>query len=132
MATEAKKKVFLIDDNEIDIFINQRVLEFNNFASEIINIQSAQEAIDLLNCADSEPPDAIFLDLNMPLVDGFKFLFEYSKLDAEVKNNIKIIVLTSSDNKRDKEKIAANPDVLTYVSKPLNDDKLKDIIKLIG
>ena len=126
------KKVMLIDDNEIDIFINQKVLEFNDFAESVINIQVAQEAIDLLQKGNEDDiPDIIFLDLNMPIVDGFKFLFEFSKMKDEVRNRVKIIVLTSSDNVRDKEKVAANPDVIAYVSKPLTDSKLEALSSML-
>ncbi|MEQ8927664.1 MAG: response regulator [Fulvivirga sp.] len=127
-----KKKVMLVDDNEIDIFINQKVLEFNEFACEIVNIQAAQQAIDILKSApQSEIPDVIFLDLNMPIIDGFKFLFEFSKMNESIRNKVKIIVLTSSDNVRDKEKVAANPDVVAFVSKPLTDKKLTELSKLL-
>ena len=126
------KKVMLIDDNEIDIFINQKVLEFNDFAESVINIQAAQEAIDVLQKGNEEDiPNVIFLDLNMPIVDGFKFLFEFSKMNELVRSKVKIIVLTSSDNVRDKEKVAANPDVLAYISKPLTDSKLELISSML-
>ena len=130
--TEDKKKVMIIDDNEIDIFINQKVLEFNNFASEIINIQAAQNAIDKLKAAKTEDiPNLIFLDLNMPIMDGFMFLYEFSQMPEEVRSKVKIVVLTSSDNSNDKEKVAANADVLTYISKPLTDQKLEEIASLL-
>ncbi len=132
MSKEDKRKVMLIDDNEIDIFINQKVLEFNDFASEMTSVMAAQLAIDKLKSLTSENlPDVIFLDLNMPVIDGFKFLFEFSQLDELVKSKIKIVVLTSSDNYKDREKVAANPDVLTYVSKPLTDNKLAEIRSLL-
>lgn len=130
---EGKKKVMIIDDNEIDIFINQKVLEFNNFASEIINIQAAQNAIDQLKSSKIEDiPNLIFLDLNMPIMDGFRFLYEFSLMPDEVRSKIKIVVLTSSDNSNDKEKVAANADVLTYISKPLTDQKLSDIASMLS
>lgn len=130
---EGKKKVMIIDDNEIDIFINQKVLEFNNFASEIINIQAAQNAIDQLKSSKIEDiPNLIFLDLNMPIMDGFRFLYEFSLMPDEVRSKIKIVVLTSSDNSNDKEKVAANADVLTYISKPLTDQKLSDIAAMLA
>lgn len=131
MPEAERKRVLLIDDNEIDMFINQRVLEFNDFASEIDQVNSAEVAISMLKDDSKTKPDVIFLDLNMPIVDGFMFLFEYSKLDPEVRKAIKIVVLTSSDNKRDREKIGANSDVLTYMSKPLNDEKLSQIKVLL-
>ncbi|MTI37889.1 response regulator, partial [Fulvivirga lutimaris] len=74
----------------------------------------------------------IFLDLNMPIMDGFRFLYEFSLMSDEVKSKIKIVVLTSSDNSNDKEKVAANADVLTYISKPLTDQKLGDIASMLA
>jgi CheY-like chemotaxis protein len=130
--TVNKKKVMIIDDNEIDIFINQKVLEFNNFANEIVNIQAAQNAIDLLkSCKIEDVPNLIFLDLNMPIIDGFRFLYEFSLMSDAVRSKVKIIVLTSSDNVNDKEKVAANADVLTYISKPLTDVKLMKVSSLL-
>ena len=132
MGKVVKKRVMLIDDNEIDIFINQKVLEFNDFASEVVCIEAAQNAIDFIkDCSADRLPEVIFLDLNMPVVDGFRFLFEFSQLDEKIRAQIKIIILTSSDNARDKEKAAANPDVITYISKPLTEDKLNSISSMI-
>ncbi|MTI19947.1 response regulator [Fulvivirga sp. RKSG066] len=116
----------IVDDNEVDIFINKKVLEFSNFCSETICMTSATDALDYLQ-GDNILPEVIFLDLNMPVVDGFRFLFEYAKFPESIRQQISIVVLTSSDNNRDKEKIAANPDVLQFVSKPLNEFKLKKI-----
>lgn len=128
MSTVSKKKVLIIDDNEIDLFINRKVLEFNNYASEIVNMQSGQRAIDYLNeVVAEEVPELILLDLNMPLVDGFRFLLEFSKMPDMIRSKSAIVVLTSSDNLRDKEKIAVNPDVKLFLSKPLTDDKLEEI-----
>ena len=129
MAKKGNRKVLIVDDNEIDLFINQKVLEFNDFASEIVNLQSGQRAIDYLNeISEEEIPDVILLDLNMPLVDGFRFLLEFSKMSAPIREKAAIIILTSSDNLRDKEKIAVNPDVKLFLSKPLTDEKLEQII----
>ena len=129
MAKKGNRKVLIVDDNEIDLFINQKVLEFNDFASEIVNLQSGQRAIDDLNeISEQEFPDVILLDLNMPLVDGFRFLLEFSKMSAPIREKAAIIILTSSDNLRDKEKIAVNPDVKLFLSKPLTDEKLEQII----
>jgi CheY-like chemotaxis protein len=128
-----KRRVMIIDDNEIDIFINQKVLEFNNFASDVINMQAGQNAIDQLKSSVLDDiPDLIFLDLNMPIMDGFRFLYEFSLMPDEVRAKVKIVVLTSSDNSNDKEKVAANADVLTYISKPLNDQKLEEIASLLS
>lgn len=131
MNSDKKKKVLLIDDNDIDNFINKKVLEFNGFASQIMN-KSAQEALVYLREASNEYiPDIIFLDLNMPIIDGFKFLLEFSKMPDLVREKSSIIVLTSSNNIRDREKIAANADVIAFVPKPLTNDKLDELAKKI-
>ena len=127
MKTVCSAPVMIIDDNEIDIFINKKVLEFNYFTLNAIGMTSATEALEYLR-GDNELPEVIFLDLNMPVVDGYQFLLEFSKFPENIKEQIRIVVLTSSDNDRDKEKATANPDVLAFACKPLNEEKL-DIIK---
>lgn len=126
MKTVCSAPVMLVDDNEIDIFINKKVIEFNQFASASICMTSANDALAYLK-DENTLPEVIFLDLNMPVVDGYQFLLEFSKFPKYIKQQIKIVVLTSSDNERDKEKAAANPDVMAFVSKPLNEQKLVKI-----
>lgn len=118
--------VMIVDDNEIDIFINKKVIEFSELTSFILCKNSATDALDYLKKGEFLP-ELIFLDLNMPVVDGYMFLYEYSKFPAAVKASIRIVVLSSSDNARDKEKIAANKDVMQFMSKPLNEYKLNKL-----
>jgi len=122
--------VMLVDDNEIDSFINKKVIEFSELTDRIVGMTSGMDAIDYLEEATQDDiPELIFLDLNMPIVDGFKFLLEYSKMKEEIRMKSSIVVLTSSDNLRDKEKIAANHDVIYFLSKPLNDEKLAAVVE---
>lgn len=124
--------VMLVDDNEIDLFINQKVLEFHGFAHELITFRSGRQALDfLLQAQTASLPDVIFLDLNMPVVDGFRFLYEFSGFPAHIRQKCSIVVLTSSDSMRDKEKIQVNEDVIQFISKPLNDPKLDNIRMLL-
>lgn len=133
MNRECVDLVMLIDDNEIDTFINQKVIEFNRFAKKLVTCSSGREALDhLQNSSVNDIPDIIFLDLNMPVVDGFRFLFEFSKFPPEVRKKSSIVVLTSSDNMRDKEKVEVNPDVIKFLSKPLNEQKLGLIRELMA
>lgn len=118
--------VMIIDDNEIDIFINKKVIEFSELTSTILCMNSATEALAYMEQGDLLP-ELIFLDLNMPVVDGYQFLYEYSKLPEDVKSNIRIVVLSSSDNARDREKVAANEDVMQFMSKPLTETKLNKL-----
>lgn len=132
MNRECAEVVMIVDDNEIDVFINQKVLEFNHFAKRILTFRSGQKALDYIGLASSQDlPDVIFLDLNMPVVDGFRFLYEFSRFPDTARNQASIVILTSSDNHRDKEKVEVNPDVIEFLSKPLSDQKLDKIRMLL-
>lgn len=124
--------VLLVDDNDIDLFINKKVLEFNNFSKKTIALTSVKEALEYLKNADQATlPQLIFLDLNMPVLDGFDFLNEYSGLPEDIINNTSVIILTSSNNPNDKDKVELKSEVLYFLSKPLNEEKLQLIRKKI-
>ena len=72
-------------------------------------------------------PNIIFLDINMPIVDGFVFLYEFEKFNELVRNKCKVIILSSSDNKRDIDKIVNNNHVIKFITKPLTEVALYEI-----
>jgi response regulator RpfG family c-di-GMP phosphodiesterase len=72
-------------------------------------------------------PSIIFLDINMPIVDGFVFLYEFEKFNELVRNKSKVIILSSSDNKRDIDKIVNNNHVIKFITKPLTEVALEEI-----
>lgn len=122
--------VMLVDDNETDNFISEKIIEMSGFADRVISMDSGTSALEYLQNSISEEeniPDIIFLDINMPFVDGFVFLFEFEKMSNEIKSKSKIVILSSSDNKRDIDRIVDNPYVINYVVKPLSPDALKKI-----
>ena len=75
----------------------------------------------------SELPELIFLDINMPIVDGFVFLYEFGEMSQEVRNRCKIIILSSSNNKRDIDRIVDNSYVIDFITKPLSIEAIKEI-----
>ena len=85
------------------------------------------ELMDYLAKKEDDLPQLLFLDLNMPVMDGFTFLFEFEKLPDNVKQNSKIIVLSSSISPEDINRASTNPLVLKYVNKPLNEKYLSAI-----
>lgn len=85
--------IMLIDDNELDNFINKKLLENEHFASTILIHQSAINALEDLKKKSATPaelPHVIFLDIMMPGMDGFGFLEEFGKLPDAVKSNQKL------------------------------------------
>ena len=82
MGTKSVGLVMLVDDNDTDNFISKRIIEITNFAEEVIVKSSGKSALDYLNDNAGEVanlPEIIFLDINMPIVDGFVFLYEFEK-----------------------------------------------------
>lgn len=117
----------LIDDSEIDNFINQKILESNFFASKIyVNTGgvSALEFLKNLAVNDNLVPQVIFIDLNMPLMDGFQFISQFMKLPEKLISQSKLVILTSSFNPEDREKAHTLYSDILFLNKPLTDESL--------
>lgn len=125
--------VMLVDDNDTDNFISKRIIEITKFAQRVEVKNSGKSALEYLESEQynaDKLPDIIFLDINMPIVDGFVFLFEFEMFPDELKNKCKIVILSSSDNKRDIEKIVDNDYVVKFITKPLTEQALNEIKNL--
>lgn len=120
------KNILLIDDNDIDNFIHRHILKKNNIAETIIIKTSAKAALEFLKTTQVFP-NYIFLDINMPGMNGFEFLKEYHKFLAEQKNNCSIFMLTSSKNKADIQNADKNPYVKKFLNKVLTNEMITSI-----
>ncbi len=115
--------VMLVDDNELDNFINKKLLENEKFTDTVLVHQSAQSAIEELKKLENTPellPRIIFLDIMMPHMDGFGFLDEVSKLGEKIKKNTKIIMLSTSESFKDLNRANQSKYVYKFLNKPLN------------
>ena len=124
MDTPRYKKALLIDDNDIDNFINKKLLVKTNFAMDIVEKKSASSALDYLRTTaekNEQLPDIIFLDIMMPVMDGFDFLEEFDLLDDSIKNNCKIIMLSSTESFKDLNRANSNKYVHKFLNKPLTE-----------
>lgn len=130
MAETKYRTVMLIDDNEIDNLINQKMIEAATITKHIYTHTGAKSAIEFLRniekleVADQVLPDLIFLDIDMPLMDGFQFLDEFEKFGNVVKKKCKIIMLTSSINPQDFNKAKKYLNVKLYLNKPLSHESI--------
>jgi len=131
MADKKYFSVMLIDDNEIDNLINQKMIEATNLSEHIYVHSGAKSAIEFLknieklsDYSDNILPEVIFLDIDMPLMDGFQFLDLFNKLTDATKKKSKIIMLTSSINPQDIDKSKTYSFVKKYLNKPLTQQSL--------
>lgn len=125
--------VLLIDDDEPTNFLNQLIVEKSGYAEQIKTVQSGAEALDYLtrSCSSDSgypSPDLIFLDINMPAMNGWEFLERYKKLDEEHKGKVMIVMLTTSLFPEDKVHAEEMPEVSGFENKPLTAEKLDRII----
>ena len=123
-----ERKVWIIDDDEVDIFIHSRMLKKAGFADDIVTFTSGDEAIkNLMAISDpSEMPDAIFLDLMMPLYSGWDFLEEFKDL-KDYFDHSRIVVLTTSVFLKDLAKAMSYNSVSKYLVKPIDIEKLEKL-----
>jgi CheY-like chemotaxis protein len=134
-----KKKlncILLIDDDEPTNYLNRMTLEQVECAQYIQVVQSGHDALDLLmrqgkyvELPDCPRPDLIFLDINMPAMDGWEFLEKYRLLPPAQKASIVMIMLTTSLNPDDEARARAIPEIDGFENKPLRADRLREVLK---
>jgi len=125
--------VMLVDDNEIDNFINEKMIEGCGFAETVYVHTGSRSALEFLfnlvrgGVPEDLFPQVIFLDISMPMMDGFQFLDEYEKLPEKTKESIKVVILTTSINPMDIENAQNNKRVIGFMNKPLTKEHLDTI-----
>jgi CheY-like chemotaxis protein len=120
----------IVDDDPIFVFSTKKLMELNDFAEEIVVYSNGQEALDELVCRidnGNEMPDVIFLDLNIPVLDGWDFLDEFTKIPSQ--KEMIIYIVTSSIDPADVNRAKGYKNVNNYVVKPIT---TKDLGKILA
>ncbi len=123
--------ILLVDDDDGTNFLHKLIIKQAGVAEQVEVVLNGEEALNYLAEAveGTKPvPDILFLDINMPLLNGWEFLDEYTKLSADKKVNTKIIMLTTSVNPDDAKRARTYDSVSGFKSKPLDDEMLNEII----
>lgn len=124
-----KIKVFLVDDNEVDLFVHREFLRISGIADSITSFNYGGDAIAALAEKDlSEWPDLILLDLQMPVMDGFEFLKRLEIAHPDYGKKSKVIMVSSTLHIVDLARVNAHPDVVELISKPLDHEYLKKLL----
>lgn len=125
------KNILIVDDDEISNFVTSNVLEELNLAENIYVYESPKDALRIIEGGNShELPELIFLDVNMPEMDGFQFIEEY-KEHVKTGSNSKIVMYITTQLNAEEEKRAEkySPYISEFVSKPITPDVVKDILE---
>ncbi len=129
------ESILLIDDDSVTNFYNKLLIERLGLGIEVSICLNGEDGINFLTStgkyADQNEypsPNLIFLDINMPVADGWEFMEQYRLLPEEQKAEVVVIMLTSSLNPDDRKKAEGYKDVSRFASKPLSMELLEELI----
>jgi CheY-like chemotaxis protein len=126
--------IAIVDDDTIFQFIAKRVLDSINSQNKTVIFSDGQDAIDFIHSNLNEMdklPDIIFLDINMPVMNGWQFLNQYVEIKSKIKKEIVIYIVSSSKNPDDFIQAQDIHEVTDYIVKPINREKYMSILSSV-
>lgn len=121
-----KKNILLVDDDSIANFLIEKIVQSTGLARNIFKALNGKEALEYFY-QDNDTPEVVLLDLNMPVMNGFEFLKAFQVLELKGKQDVLIIMVTSSGNPSDIEK-ARSLGIRYYLTKPISAEMIRSII----
>ncbi len=118
------KTIMLVDDVEISNYIHKKIIANNSAPSKVFAFTDPTKALHAL---EEINPDIIFLDLNMPVIDGWKFLDHLKETDKRCG----VYILTSSTSELDRQRSAEYDDVISFLIKPITPAKISEILNQV-
>lgn len=119
----------LIDDDDDDNYFHQIVINKMNITEHIEIALNGEEALIFLKKENQTHPDIIFLDINMPKMNGWEFMEVYQELRADQKAKVVVVMITTSENPEDKKRAEQFPEIIGFNSKPLTEEILNGILE---
>lgn len=127
-----RNKILLVDDDEGYNFLNSRLVRRTEVFDDILtflNGRAALEYLQQLEAENLETPIPVLLDIKMPVMHGLEFLEQIQNLQSEVTNRLRIAMLSSSIDPKDRVRAMQFKQVVTFLEKPLDEEKLCEFIR---
>lgn len=127
-----KKDFIIIDDSRLDCFIAEKMIRNTGKAGEILSFLEAAEALDYIKetpYAAGNLKTVLIVDIQMPIMNGFKFMEAFEKLPAEIQYEYEVFVLTSSGNLSDISRMSNYKSVIDILGKPLSREKVQEFFR---
>lgn len=125
------KNIYLIDDDKLFIFLLKKTIGLTGIPTNISDFPDGQSALDHIRANRDNAallPDVIFLDLRMPIMDGWEFLEEYKDIAGTLARKNRLYVFSSSISPYDIENAKNNPLVTDFIIKPILKEKFAEIL----
>lgn len=123
--------VALVDDDKIFQFTASKTIRALQLTDRILQFENGEDALKFLNMNASNNdslPDFIFLDINMPFIDGWMFMEDYAGLKQNLTKEISIFMVSSSIDPRDVDRARCDANIKEYVVKPVSKEKFIELL----
>lgn len=133
MKAGTRLTICVVDDDKVYQFAVRKTIEATGMADNVITFSNGAEAINFLEThkCSAELPDIIFLDINMPVMNGWQFLENYARLSFSLGKNIPVYMVSSSIDEHDINKSREYQSVADYILKPVHKEKFSQLLASI-
>jgi len=126
------KTVCVIDDDKIYVYGLKKLISIKQLCPNLLEFPNGKEAIDFLINPENHNalPDIIFLDINMPVMDGWDFMDQFVQIKSQLGKKITVYMVSSSINDDDINRAKNISDISDYIVKPVSPAKLVELFNL--
>lgn len=123
--------ILLVDDDDITNFVHESIITSTEVTEKVLIAKNGLEALTLIREEKNDSgrcPGLIFMDINMPVMNGFEFLEAYHRLEDDLRDSVIVVMLSTSLNPKDIEKTKERG-VADFLNKPLTSNKLLEVVQ---